>query len=41
MANLTDSFENSLIDWIFRGQAAPTLPANLHVGLFTVSPSDA
>lgn len=41
MANLTDSFENSLIDWFFRGQAAPTLPANLHVGLFTVSPSDA
>lgn len=41
MSNLTNTFENQLIDWIFRGQAAPTLPANLFVGLFTAAPSDA
>ena len=41
MANLTDTFENGLIDWIFRGQAAPTLGASLHVALFTAAPSDA
>lgn len=40
MANLTDTFENQLIDFIFRAQTL-TLPANLFVGLFTAAPSDA
>lgn len=39
MANLTDTFENQLIDFIFRAQTL-TLPASLHVGLFTAAPSD-
>lgn len=41
MAAMTDFLENALIDWIFRGQAAPTLAANLYYGLFTASPADA
>lgn len=41
MSSLTDVFENQLIDWIFRGAAAPTLPASLHIGLFTVAAGDA
>ena len=41
MSNLSDFLENGIIDWLFRGQAAPTLPASLHVGLFTASPADA
>lgn len=41
MANLSDYLENQIIDWLFRGQAAPTLPTNLFIGLFTVSPADA
>lgn len=34
MSALSDWFENGLIDWALRGQAAPTLPANLHFALF-------
>lgn len=41
MSNLTNFLENALIDWIFRGQTAPTLGASLHVALFTAAPSDA
>jgi hypothetical protein len=40
MSSLTDVFENQLIDFIFRGQAL-SLPASLHIGLFTAAPSDA
>ena len=41
MANLSDFLENGIIDWLFRGQPAQTLPANLFFGLFTASPADA
>lgn len=40
MAGFTDYFENMLIDGIFRGQTL-TVPAALHMGLFTATPSDA
>lgn len=49
MAAMTDTLENKLLDWFFRGQAiglngataaAGTGPANLYVGLLTTSPSD-
>lgn len=40
MAALGDWFENRLVDWIFRGVAAPTLPANLFIALYTAAPSD-
>lgn len=41
MTAKSDFLENALIDWFWRGQAAPTLPADLHFGLFTTAPSDA
>lgn len=41
MSAMSDYLENVLIDWIFRGQAAPTLPANLYYGLFTTAAGDA
>lgn len=41
MSAMTDYLENALIDWIFRGQAAPTLPANLYYGIFTTAAGDA
>lgn len=41
MAAFTDYLENALVDWIFRGQAVPTLPASLHVALFTANPGEA
>ncbi|MCA2570701.1 hypothetical protein [Microcystis sp. M42BS1] len=40
MSALTDTAENQLVDWFFRGQPAPTLPASWHVALFTVAPGD-
>ena len=40
MSALTDTAENQLVDWFFRGQAAPTLPASWHYALFTVAPTD-
>lgn len=40
MSQASDYLENKLIDHIFRGTAFPK-PAALHVGLFTVAPSDA
>jgi hypothetical protein len=49
MAALTDTFENKLIDFLFRGQAlglanstaaAGTGPTNIYVGLFTAAPTD-
>lgn len=49
MTALTDTFENKLIDFLFRGQAlgitgasaaAGSGPTNLYVGLFTVNPTD-
>lgn len=39
MASMTDSLENKLIDFIFRGQSY-TPPATWYVGLFTVIPTD-
>lgn len=50
MTALTDTMENRLIDFLFRGQAlgitgasaaAGTGPTQLFVGLFTTSPADA
>lgn len=50
MTALSDTFENKLIDFLFRGQAlgvtgasaaAGSGPATLYVGLFTTSPADA
>lgn len=41
MSALGNTYENSISDWIWRGQPAPTLPASVHVALFTASPSDA
>jgi hypothetical protein len=40
VANLTDWTENNFLDFLLRGQAW-TLPADLHIGLFTVAPTDA
>lgn len=49
MAALTDSFENKLIDFLFRAQAlglanssagAGSGPTSLYVGLFTTAPTD-
>lgn len=49
MAALTDTYENKLIDFLFRAQAlgvtgasaaAGTGPATLYVGLFTANPSE-
>ena len=39
--SFTNFAENAIADWLFRGQAAPTLPSSWWVGLFTVAPSDA
>ena len=41
MSAKTDYLENKIIDWLFRGQAAPTLPAALHFALFTTAATDA
>lgn len=41
MSSLTDSAENALVDWFYRGQAAPTLPTDWHVALFTAAPGEA
>lgn len=49
MAAMSDTLENKLIDWFFRGQAigitgasaaAGTGPTSLYVGLLTAAPSD-
>lgn len=40
MAAMSNYLENKVIDAIFRGQAFPTI-ANIYIGLFTVTPSDA
>ena len=49
MAAMTDTLENRILDWFFRGQAislngasaaAGTGPTSLYVGLMTVAPSD-
>ncbi|CAH2606330.1 conserved protein of unknown function (plasmid) [Rhodovastum atsumiense] len=39
MTAMTDTLENILIDYYFRG-VAPTLPTNLYIGLMTAAPSD-
>jgi hypothetical protein len=41
MAAMSDYLENKLIDFLFRGVAAPTLPSTLYVALFTANPTDA
>ena len=38
-AALTDTYENSLIDWLMRGQAL-TPPATGYIALFTTCPTD-
>jgi hypothetical protein len=38
--SLTNFGENALVDWLYRGEAAPTLPTDWYLGLFTVAPSD-
>lgn len=38
-AAMTDSWENSLIDFLFRGQAY-TPPTHVYIGLFTTCPTD-
>lgn len=40
MSSMSDWLENGLIDFIFRGQAAPTMPSSLHFALLTAAPSD-
>ena len=49
MAAFTDTAENKILDWFFRGQAlgiagataaAGTGPANLYIGLLTANPTD-
>lgn len=49
MPAFTDTAENKIIDWLFRGQAigitgasaaAGTGPTNLYIGLLTVNPTD-
>lgn len=40
MSAMSDYLENKLVDHIFRATAF-TMPAALHVGLFTAAPSDA
>ena len=40
MSAMSDWLENALIDFIFRGQAAPTIPSNLHFALLTAAPGD-
>lgn len=41
MAAFTNFAENALIDWLFRGAAAPVLPAAWHFALLTTIPDDA
>ena len=38
---LTDFAENLLVDWFWRGQAAPALPATWYVALLTTAPGEA
>ena len=40
MAAFTDHAENLLIDWLFRGQTAPALPASWYFGLLLADPGD-
>lgn len=39
MSNMSDSLENAIVDWYFRGQTF-TPPATIYVALFTANPSD-
>ena len=39
MANMSDYLENSIIDWLLRGQTY-SVPGSTYVALYTVSPSD-
>ncbi|MBV8970879.1 MAG: hypothetical protein JO290_01160 [Sphingomonadaceae bacterium] len=41
MTCFTDVAENRLIDWLFRGQAAPALPASWYFGLLNSPTNDA
>ena len=40
MAAMTNSFENRLIDWIFRGGTTPSFAGSLYVALYTTTPTD-
>lgn len=40
MPAFTDFAENKLIDWLWRGQALPALPAAWYFGLLTAVPGD-
>jgi hypothetical protein len=41
MSSLTDSAENALVDWFYRGQTAPSLPTDWFVALYTAAPGEA
>lgn len=41
MAGFSDYLENALQDYLWRGQAAPTLPGSFYVALYTAAPTDA
>lgn len=41
MSGMTNYLEDAVLNHILRGVAFPTLPASLHVALFTVAPTDA
>lgn len=40
MANMSNYLENTLVDFVLRGQV-PTFPANLYMALYTAVPNDA
>lgn len=41
MTAMSDYLENGVNDWLWRGQAAPTLPGTVYFSLHTASPTDA
>jgi hypothetical protein len=40
MAGLSNYFETAILNYLFRGSAAPSIPATLYIGLFTADPVD-
>lgn len=40
MAGFSNQAENALLDWLWRGQAAPALPASWYFALLTAWPGD-
>lgn len=39
--SLSDYTEQALVNWLCRGTAMPTAPANVYIAAFTASPTDA